>query len=93
MVTMSEETRRMEDMMRMYNMYGMDPSMFAAPPTLVLNANNTLVQYLLEHEDGEHTDLICCQLYDLALLANKPLTPDQMTKFIARSNQIMGLLV
>ncbi len=93
MVTMSEETRRMEDMMRMYNMYGMDPSMFAAPPTLVLNANNSLVQYLLGHEDGAHTDLICAQLYDLALLANKPLTPEQMTKFIARSNEIMGLLL
>ncbi len=92
MVTLSEETRRMEDMMKMYNMYGMDPSMFAAPPTLVLNANNALVKYLQEHMDGEHTDLICCQLYDLALLANKPLSPDQMTRFIARSNEIMKLL-
>ena len=92
MVTLSEETRRMEDMMKMYNMYGMDPSMFAAPPTLVLNANNALVKYLEEHADGEHTDLICCQLYDLALLANKPLSPDQMTRFISRSNEIMKLL-
>ena len=93
MITMSEQDRRMQDMMKMYNMYGMDPSMFAGKgTTLVLNANNNLVQYILDNPDGENTPLICAQLYDLALLSHAPLTPEQMTNFIARSNKIMELL-
>ena len=60
--------------------------------TLVLNANNKLVQYILENGDSEHTDLFCQQLYDLALISNKPLSPEEMTRFIARSNEIMMLL-
>ena len=92
MITQSEESRRMQDMMKMYNMYGMDPSMMPSSEVLVLNANNNLVQYILEHKDGEHTDLICQQLYDLALISNKPLQPAEMTKFIERSNQILGIL-
>ena len=90
MITVSEESRRMQDMMKMYNMYGMDPSMFGgAGETLVLNANNKLVQYVLAHEEGENTSKICEQLYDLALLSHGSLTPERMTKFIARSNEIM----
>ena len=90
MITVSEESRRMQDMMKMYNMYGMDPSMFGgAGETLVLNANNKLVQYVLSHEEGENTSKICEQLYDLALLSHGSLTPERMTKFIARSNEIM----
>ena len=89
---LSEESRRMQDMMKMYGMAGMDPSMFGGAETLVLNANNKLVQYILSHKDGEHTDLICQQLYDLAMLAHKPLSPDEMTSFISRSNEIMMLL-
>ncbi len=92
MVTLSEESRRMQDMMKMYSMYGMDNSMFAPEVTLVLNANNDLVKYVLDHADGEHTDLICQQLYDLAMIANKPLDSEAMTKFISRSNEIMKLL-
>ncbi len=92
MMTLSEESRRMQDMMKMYNMYGMDPSMFPADTTLILNAGNELVQYILTHQEDEHVSLFCQQLYDLALLANKPLTPEEMTGFIARSNQIMMLL-
>ena len=76
----------------MYNMYGMDPSMFGGQETLVLNANNKLVQYVLENKDGENTKVLCEQLYDLALLSHAPLTPEQMTNFIARSNKIMELL-
>ena len=76
----------------MYGMAGMDPSMFGNDATLVLNANHPLVQYVLEHKDGEHTSLFCKQLYDLALLGNKPLSPEEMTAFIARSNEIMMLL-
>ena len=92
LMILSEESRRMQDMMKMYGMAGMDPSMFGGAETLVLNANNKLVQYILSHKDGEHTDLICQQLYDLAMLAHKPLSPDEMTSFISRSNEIMMLL-
>ena len=92
MLTVSEEGRRMQEMMKMYNMYGMDPSMFGGDETLVLNANNDLVQYLFEHADGENVELFAQQLYDLAVLANKPLSPEAMTAFVNRSNKIMMLL-
>ncbi|RHV67941.1 molecular chaperone HtpG [Clostridium sp. OM02-18AC] len=93
MLTVSEETRRMQDMMKMYNMYGMDPSMFGGSgETLVLNANNKLVQYVLNHGDGENTNKICEQLYDLALLAHGSLSPERMTGFVARTNEIMMML-
>jgi molecular chaperone HtpG len=93
MITLSEQDRRMQDMMKMYNMYGMNPSMFGANgQTLVLNANNDLVKYIVEHSDSENTSIFCEQLYDLALLSHAPLTPAQMTAFIARSNKVMELL-
>lgn len=93
MITLSEESRRMQEMMKMYNMYGMDPNMFGGGgETLVLNANNQLVQYILKNRDSEHVNMFCEQLYDLALISNKPLAPEAMTKFIARSNEIMMLL-
>lgn len=92
MVTLSEESRRMQDMMKMYGMAGMDPSMFGSNVTLVLNANNTLVKYVLEHKEDENTNMICEQLYDLALISHKQLSPDEMTKFIERSNKLMLLL-
>ena len=92
MMTLSEESRRMQDMMKMYGMMGMGPSMFGNDVTLVLNANHSLVQYVLNNGEGENTALFCKQLYDLALLSNKPLNPEQMTEFIKRSNEIMMLL-
>ena len=92
MIVLSEETRRMQDMMKMYNMYGMDPNMFGGPATLVLNANNELVQYIFNHKNSEHVPMMCEQLYDLAMLSHKPLAPEEMTKFITRSNKIMMLL-
>ncbi len=92
MITLSEEGRRMQDMMKMYNMYGMDPSMFGGNETLVLNVNNKLVQYILEHKDGEHVPMFCKQLYDLAMLSNQPLSPEAMTAFINRSNEVMMIL-
>ncbi len=94
MITESEESRRMQDMMRMYSMGGFDPAMFGGVGgvTLVLNSNNALVQYVLENEEGEHTNTICEQLYDLAMIAHKPLEPEAMTKFIARSNEILSIL-
>ena len=92
MVTLSEESRRMQEMMKMYGMAGMDPSMFGGDETLVLNANNKLVQYVLANKDAENTPMFCEQLYDLAMISHKPLAPEAMTKFIARSNQIMMLL-
>ena len=93
MITLSEESRRMQDMMKMYNMGGMDPAMFGGAETLVLNVKNHLVQYILEHKDGEYVPMICEQLYDLAMLSHAPLSPEAMTKFIARSNEIMTKLV
>lgn len=92
MITLSEENRRMQEMMKMYGMAGMDPSMFGSQGTLILNANHPLVQYVVEHKEGEHTGVICKQLYDLAMLAHKPLNPEEMTAFVKRSNDIMMLL-
>ena len=94
MITLSEESRRMQDMMKMYAMPGMDAGMFGGKEgeTLILNANHPLVQYVIEHKDGENVKMICEQLYDLALLQQAPLEPEAMTKFIARSNDIMMLL-
>mgnify|MGYP000845880407 CR=1 FL=1 len=95
MLTLSEESRRMQEMMKMYGMagMGMDPAMFGGKgETLVLNANNNLVKYVLDNPDGENTPTICCQLYDLAVLANRPLSADAMTKFVARSNEILSIL-
>ena len=92
MITLSEDSRRMQEMMKMYGMYGMDPTMFAGGETLVLNANNNLVQYILNNPDSENVGIFCEQLYDLALISHKPLAPEAMTKFIARSNEIMMLL-
>ena len=92
LVTLSEESRRMQEMMKMYGMSGMDPSMFGGDQTLVLNANNKLVQYVAANKDSDKVPMICEQLYDLAMIAHKPLSPDEMTKFIARSNEILMLL-
>lgn len=89
-ITLSEEGRRMQDMMKMYGMAGMDFGMNDC--TLILNANNDLVKYILENKDSEHVPMFCEQLYDLAMLSNQPLSPDAMTKFITRSNDIMMLL-
>ncbi len=92
-ITLSEESRRMQDMMKMYSMPGMDMGGFGGEgETLVLNANHPLVQYVTEHEEGENTEMICEQLYDLAKLQHAPLAPEAMTKFVARSNEIMMLL-
>ena len=92
MMTISEETRRMQDMMKRFS-NGADMGMFGAGgETLVLNSSNKLVQYILEHKEGDHIDLFCKQLYDLALIANKPLSAEEMTAFVARSNEIMMLL-
>ncbi len=94
MLTVSEESRRMADMMRMYSMGSKaDMGMFADEgATLILNSNNRLVRYILENEDNDKIPMFCEQLYDLAVIANKPLTPEEMTKFVNRSNEIMLLL-
>ena len=93
MITVSEETRRMQDMMKMYGMSNMDSSMFGgAGETLTLNASNNLVKYILDNPEGENTELICKQLYDLALISHTPLNPESMTAFIERSNKILEIL-
>ena len=94
-ITLSEEGRRMQDMMKMYamgGMGGMDPNMFAADQTLTLNANNALVKYIFEHKDSENVPMFCEQLYDLAMISNQPLSVEAMGKFVERSNKIMMLL-
>ena len=92
MAVLSEENRRMQEMMKMYGMGGMDASMFGSQATLVLNANHPLVQFLVTNKDSENVSIICKQLYDLAMLAHKPLSPEEMTAFVQRSNEIMMLL-
>ena len=92
MAVLSEENRRMQEMMKMYGMGGMDASMFGSQATLVLNANHPLVQFLVANKDSENVSIICKQLYDLAMLAHKPLSPEEMTVFVKRSNDIMMLL-
>lgn len=93
-VTLSEESRRMQDMMRMYNMGGgNNMAMFGTMgQTLILNANNTLVKYIFEHKDSDNVNMFCEQLYDLAMLSHGPLAPEQMTKFVTRSNEILSML-
>lgn len=92
MMTLSEDSRRMQEMMKMYNMYGMDPNMFGGDETLVLNANHPLVQFVVEHQDSQKVPIICEQLYDLAMLSHKQLSPEEMTRFVNRSNEIMMML-
>lgn len=92
MAVLSEQERRMAEMMRMYGMGGMDPSVFGSQATLVLNANHPLVKFLAEHKRSKNVPIICKQLYDLAMLAHKPLSPEEMTAFVQRSNEIMMLL-
>jgi molecular chaperone HtpG len=95
-ITLSEEGRRMQDMMKMYaanGMGGMDMSMFSADQTLTLNANNALVQYILENKESEHVPMFAEQLYDLALISNQPLSPEAMAKFVKRSQDIMMLTI
>ena len=83
----------MQDMMKMYSVYGGGQDLFPVSETLVLNANNDLVKYVMEHKDGENTKKICEQLYDLAKLAHGSLSPERMTKFIARSSEIMSKIL
>ena len=89
-ITISEESRRMQEMMKQYGMMGMDPSMFGGEgETLVLNANHPLVKELLENNHEELFDMICEQLYDLASISHSPLSPERMSAFIKRSNELM----
>ncbi|MDE6950052.1 MAG: molecular chaperone HtpG, partial [Lachnospiraceae bacterium] len=93
MLTISEESRRMQDMMKMYAVNGMDMGMFGEEgETLVLNANHPLVQYVMENKEEKDSKMICEQLYDLAKIQNAPLPAEEMAKFISRSNEIMLLL-
>lgn len=92
LMTLSEESRRMQDMMRAYSASGMDASMLPKDETLVLNAKNSLVKYLLEDADGANIQMICEQLYDLAMLSHRQLDSDSMTKFLRRSNEILELI-
>ncbi len=92
MITVSEQTRRMAEMMEMYGMSSSSTGLGTEGETLVLNTNNQLVQYVLNNDASENTDLICQQLYDLARLSNHPLKPEEMTSFVSRSNKILGIL-
>lgn len=89
MITLSEQNRRMQEMMKMYGMSGMD---MGTETTLILNANHPLVKYVVDNKENENVSIICKQLYDLAMLAHKPLNPDEMTAFVERSNEIMMML-
>ncbi len=95
MIILSEESRRMQEMMKQYNMAGMDPGMMPKEEVLVLNKQNSLVQHILEKgsEEDQETELIARHLYDLALLSHKPLSPEELTDFISRSNEIMKKMI
>ncbi len=93
MAVLPEQSRRMEEMMKMYGMGGMDAGMFGSQATLILNLNHPLVKYVVEHKRSKNVPVICKQLYDLAMLAHKPLNPEEMTAFVQRSNEIMMLLM
>ena len=94
MITLSEESRRLQDMMKMYAMPGMDGNIFGGKEgeTLILNSSHPLVKYVLENQEGSNVKTICEQLYDLAMLQHAPLAPEAMAKFVSRSNEIMLLL-
>ena len=92
MAVLSEENRRMQEMMKMYGMSGMDPSMFGSQAPLVLNANHPLVKFIAENQESEHVPVICEQLYDLAMMSHKQLSSEEMTKFVKRSNDILMVL-
>ena len=92
MAVLPEESRRMEEMMKLYGMGGMDAAAFGSNATLILNMGHPLVQFVLEHKKSKNVPIICKQLYDLAMLAHKPLNPEEMTAFVKRSNEIMMLL-
>ena len=89
MITIAEEDRRMMEVMKMYGMSEKEVSGFEPKPTLVLNKKHPLVSYILEHKRSKNGQLVAEQLYDLALLANRPLSPEEMTRFVERSNEIM----
>lgn len=93
MITLSEQSRRMQEMMKMYGMGAMGMGMDTGNGgTLILNANHPLVQYVVDHKENQNVSIICKQLYDLAMIAHKPLNPEEMTAFVQRSNEIMLLL-
>ena len=92
MAVLPEQSRRMEEMMKMYGMGGMDAAAFGTNATLILNAGHPLVKFVVEHKRSKNVPIICKQLYDLAMLAHKPLSPEEMTAFVQRSNEIMMLL-
>ncbi len=93
MITLSEESRRMQDMMKQYAMPGMNSAMFDhGGRTLVLNASHPLVQQLVENTEGENFALLSEQLYDLASLGHGSLSPERLEKFIQRTNELMEKL-
>ncbi len=94
MLIQSEQERRMADMMKLYSFGGMSPMDFGAEAeTLILNVNNKLVKYILDNPEAENTNTICAQLYDLAVLANRPLTAEELTGFVKRSNEILNMMI
>ncbi len=93
MILLPEESRRMQDMSKMYGMFGMDSAMMPTNESLLLNKKNKLVKYILDHKDEENTDIFCQQIYDLAMISHKQLEPEAMTKFIERSNKILEKLI
>ncbi len=91
-ITLSEDSRRMQDMMKMYasgGMGGMDMFPSDDGAILTLNAAHPLVKYIIDNEGSSKAELIEEQLYDLAMISNKQLSPDDMTRFVNRSNEIM----
>ncbi len=90
MITVSEESRRMQDMMRQYSMAGMGNMFDSLDETLILNSKNELVKKLIQNPNHPKADLISEQLYDLAKLSHGSLNPERMAKFVERSNGLLS---
>ncbi|MCL1844180.1 MAG: molecular chaperone HtpG [Defluviitaleaceae bacterium] len=92
---LSEQSRRMQEMSKMFGGGTMPPGLFEEELTLVLNRNHSLVKMLVEIAPDaarkNDVELIAHHLFDLAMLSHKPLPTDQMTNFIKRSNQILEM--
>ncbi len=91
-LNVSEDSRRMEDMMKMYSVMGQNaPASFPTQATLILNTSNELIASLAD-ADKEKADLISKQIYTLCLLSQRRLSPEELRQFLTDSYNILGKL-
>lgn len=95
MIILNENNRRMQDMMKLYGMGGLDPNMFPSEEILVLNKRHPLIQFVLntDQKDSELYQMVVMQVYDLAVMSHKTMSPEAMSAFIKRTNEIMKRMI